>query len=176
MSDNTILIAYFSRAGQNYVSGSVRELAQGNAAVLAGFAAQATGANAFEIERAEPYPADYYACTDEAAAEKQADARPALARAIDPAQLASADTVVLIYPNWWGTMPMPVYTFLEENDFSGKTILPLCTHEGSGLSSTEHDIARICPDATVGRGLAIQGSKAPRSKAVVENWLSAQIN
>lgn len=167
MSTSNVLICYFSRAGENYVSGSVRSLARGNGAVLAEFAAEATGGVLFEIERAEPYPADYYACTDEAQDEKRAAARPVLARDVDPDVFAAAETVVLIYPNWWGTMPMPVYTFLEGHDFTGKTILPLCTHEGSGLSGTERDIARACPGATVGRGLAIQGSQAPSAAAQV---------
>lgn len=169
MPKTKTLVAYYSRAGQNYVSGAIEDLPQGNASVLAGFAAAATGGDLFEIETVKRYPADYYACTDEAQAEKRANARPELSAHVEG--MEAYDTVVLIYPNWWGTMPMPVYTFLEEHDFAGKAILPLCTHEGSGLSDTERDIARACPGATVGRGLAVTGSRAARSEGEVRAWL-----
>lgn len=169
MENAKTLVAYYSRAGQNYVSGAIEDLPQGNASVLAGFAAAATGGDLFEIETVKRYPADYYACTDEAQAEKRANARPELAAHVEGMDAYS--TVVLVYPNWWGTMPMPVYTFLEEQDLAGKTILPLCTHEGSGLSGSDRDIARTCPDATVGRGLAVTGSRAARSEGDVRAWL-----
>lgn len=165
---SNILIAYFSRAGNNYVNGRIEELAQGNTEVVAQMIVQETGGDLFRIEPVEPYPADYHACTDQAAAEKRAATRPAL-RAL-PGDLSGYDTVFLGYPNWWGTMPMPVYTFLEEADLSGKTILPFCTHEGSGLSGTEGDIARACPDATVLAGLAVHGADAARSHDEVARW------
>ena len=167
------LVAYYSRAGQNYVSGAIKNLPQGNASVLARFAAAATGGDLFEIETVKRYPADYYACTDEAQTEKRANARPELAAHVE--NMDAYDTVVLVYPNWWGTMPMPVYTFLEEHDLADKTILPLCTHEGSGLSDTERDIARTCPDATVGRGLAVTGSRAAHSEGDVRAWLREEL-
>lgn len=163
------LVAYFSRAGQNYVSGSIVDLPRGNAEVLAKFAAQACKGDLFRIEREKPYPTDYHDCTQEAQVEKREDARPALTADVD---VTPYDEVVLIYPNWWGTMPMPVYTFLEQHDFSGKVIRPLCTHEGSGLSGTERDVARACPGATVAKGLAIKGSEAPRSESAVRSWLA----
>lgn len=163
------LIAYFSRSGQNYVSGDIVDLARGNAEVLAEFAAEATGGDLFRIERAEPYPEDYHRCTDEAAREKGAGARPKLVADVD---LTPYDRVVLIYPNWWGTMPMPVYSFFDAHDWAGKAIWPLCTHEGSGLSHTPEDIARACPGANVMPGLAVLGSTAPRAAAQVRSWLA----
>ncbi|WP_321973064.1 flavodoxin [Paratractidigestivibacter sp.] len=162
------LIAYFSRAGQNYVSGDIVELPRGNGAVLADFAAAATGDDLFEIRREAPYASDYRECVAESRDELAANARPKLAADCDPAPY---DDIVLIYPNWCGTMPMPVYTWLEAHNFAGKTIHPLCTHEGSGLVSTGRDIATACPGATVAPGLSVKGSEAARSESVVRNWL-----
>lgn len=170
---SNILVAYFSRAGQNYVNGSVRELAVGNTEVVARMVAEATGGDLFKIDPVRAYAKDYTACTEEAQEEKRAGARPALKGL--PASLDGYDTVVLGYPNWWGTMPMAVYTFLEAFDFSGKTILPFCTHEGSGLSGTERDVARACPGADVLSGLAVHGADAARARPAVEAWLKRSL-
>jgi flavodoxin len=79
------------------------------------------------------------------------------------------------YPNWWGELPMAVFTFLESQNLSGVKIAPFCTHEGSGLSGTEKSIAKACPDSEVLKGLAIQGNvaqnNAAKSKAAVEKWV-----
>ncbi len=162
------LVAYFSHAGENYVSGNIETLERGNAERLAVFAARACEGVLFEIKRAEPYPTVYQECVDAASAELKAAARPSLASDFDPALY---DKIVLIYPNWCGTMPMPVYTWLEAHDFAGKTICPVCTHEGSGLAETEQAIARVCPGATVADGLAVKGSKAAESEDAVLAWL-----
>lgn len=87
--------------------------------------------------------------------------------------LSGYDTIVLGYPCWWGTMPQAVFTFLESADFSGKKILPFCTHEGSGMGRSESDIKKLCPAATVARGLAITGSSCASSEAAIKKWLSA---
>lgn len=166
---SNVLIAYFSRAGNNYVNGRVEPLEVGNTEVVAMMISQETGGDLFRIDSVEPYPDDYHACTDQAAAEKRAGARPAL-RAL-PEDMGGYDTVLLGYPNWWGTMPMPVYTFLESVDLAGKTILPFCTHEGSGLSGTEREIAHACPGATVGRGLAVHGADVRRAHDAVTDWV-----
>ena len=103
---------------------------------------------------------------------KHADcARPELVST--PESIDEYDNVVLAYPNYWGTMPMAVFTFLEAFDFSGKTILPLCTNEGSGMGGSERDIKKACPGADVKKGLSITGSQAAESRANVEMWLSA---
>ena len=162
------LVTFFSRAGQNYTDRGIVDLPHGNAEVLAGYAADAANADLFRIEPVQPYPADYHRCTDVAAQEKASGARPALSRDID---IEPYERIILIYPNWWGTLPMPVYTFLEAHDWSGKTILPLCTHEGSGLSATERDIERTCPNATVLPGLAVRGSVAADAQGVVRTWI-----
>ena len=90
-----------------------------------------------------------------------------------PESIDASDTIILAYPNYWGTMPMAVFTFLEQYDFTGKTILPLCTNEGSGMGGSERDIRRTCPGADVKSGLSITGSQASGSKGQVQRWLSA---
>ena len=105
----------------------------------------------------------------QAQADQRQDARPAL-RA-PPDHLEDYDTIYLGYPNYWGTMPMCVFTFLASFDFTGKTILPFCTHEGSGLGRSEADIRRLCPGARVGRGLAILGTAVCREEAALAAWV-----
>ena len=85
--------------------------------------------------------------------------------------MAEYDVVFLGYPNWWGTMPMPVFAFLEAYDFSGKTVLPFCTHEGSGLGHSESDIKKLCPTARVAKGLAIQGGNVQKAESAIASWL-----
>ena len=96
------------------------------------------------------------------------DARPKLKAY--PRNLENYDTIYLGYPNYWGTMPMAVFTFLEHFDFGGKVIRPFCTHEGSGMGRSEQDIRRLCPGAVVGKGLPIYGSKAGKSGSALEKW------
>ena len=163
------LIAYFSRRGENYVSGKLKELSVGNTEVAAGMLQQLTGADLFQLEPVHEYPKSYNACIDEAQADQLRDARPELKRY--PESLDGYDTIYLGYPNYWGTMPMPVFTFLEHFDFSGKTILPFCTHEGSGLSQTEQDIRKAAPGATVTRGLAIHGSHVDEAAPALTRWV-----
>jgi len=127
MSD--VLIAYYSRRVQNYASGDIKDLARGNAEILAGFAAEATGGTLFEIDTAKQYPEDYNACTEAALGEKNAHARPELRGHLKNAD--AYDTIVLVYPNWWGTMPMAVYTFLEENGFAGRPSCPSARMRGA---------------------------------------------
>ncbi len=87
------------------------------------------------------------------------------------ADMDSYEVIYLGYPNWWGTMPMAVFTFLDSYDFSGKTIVSYCTHEGSGLGSSERDIKRLCPMAKVLSGLAIEGGAVGRADKDLVNWL-----
>lgn len=163
------LIAYFSRKGQNYVSGSIKDLKKGNTEAVAEMIKEITGGEMFRIDTVKEYPADYKDTTNAAKEELLAKARPELTEHLSNPD--EYDTIILGYPNWWGTMPMAVYTFLEEYDFSEKTILPYCTHEGSGLGSTEKDIAKTCPGAKVGKGLSIHGTHAAAAKNAVEAWL-----
>lgn len=166
-----ILIAYYSRRGLNYVGGDIVDLPVGNTEVAAGMIEKLTGGETFRIDTVKPYPAGYDETTEVAKQELRQKARPALTGHVP--NMGDFDMVVLGYPNWWGTMPMAVYSFLEEYDFSGKTILPLCTHEGSGLGHSLNDIKKLCPDANVSRGLAIQGGSVQGAQAEIRVWLKA---
>ena len=163
------LIAYFSRAGENYFGGTYRYIAVGNTQVVAGQIQVLTGADTFRIEMKTPYAQDYATCIQEAKRDLQANARPALTGRLD--SIGQYDTVILGYPNYWGTIPMAVFTFLEGYDFTGKTILPFCTNEGSGMGKSEADIRKAAKGATVKRGLPIVGSQVASAGAAVENWL-----
>ena len=167
------LIAYFSRAGQNYVSGNIVDLPKGNTAIAAEIVANQTGGDLFEIATKKPYAADYHDCVEESRSELAAHARPELREL--PANINKYGTIVLGYPNWCGDMPMAVYTFLDAFDFSGKKILPFCTNEGSGASGTDKKIAATCPGATVAPALSITGHKAAESASAIEEWLKANL-
>lgn len=164
------LIAYFSRAGNNYVSGKIVNLSVGNTKVVADMIWEITGGDLFRINTVKSYPKDYTATTNVAKKEQKDNARPELSSHVG--NMDSYNLIFLGYPNWWGTMPMAVFTFLEEYDFSEKTIVPFCTHEGSGLGRSEKDIAKVCPKARLLKGLAIHGARASDAKKDVTDWLS----
>lgn len=164
-----ILIAYFSRPGNNYVNGRIDNLPVGNTEAAARKIQEMTGGELFKIDPANKYSEDYNTCTEEAQRELRTNARPELA--VQPGCIEGFETVVLAYPNWWGTMPMPVWTFLESCDLRGKAILPLCTHEGSGMGSSERDIKKLCPDAELQRGLAVRGGSVKSADREIEAWL-----
>jgi len=151
------------------VGGSIVNLPIGNTEVIAKKIQELTGSNMFQIKTVKSYPEDYTETTNVAQEEKRKNARPELTEIV--ADMASYDVVYLGYPNWWATMPMAVFTFLESYDFSGKTIIPFCTHEGSGMGSSEHDIKRLCPNAKVLSGLAIKGSSVNKAQDSVSAWL-----
>ena len=167
-SNKKILVAYFSRTGEEY---NVGRITKGNTAIVAEMIAQRTDADTFEIKPAQDYPDDYEACTELAKTELESNARPALAANID--NLAQYDTIFLGYPIWWGTLPRVVVTFLESGNFSGKKIVPFCTHGGSGLANSEREIANACPDAEILNGLAIVGKTAQNDPAAVETDVDA---
>lgn len=163
------LIVFYSRAGENYFGGAYRRVSVGNTEKAAEMLADLTGAALLRLEQAQPYSDDYQTCIAEAKADLQADARPEVQNL--PEDLDAYDEIYLGYPNYWGTMPMAVYTFLEHFDFTGKVIHPFCTHEDSGLSGTVQDIRRAAPGAQVTKGLAIHGSRADGAKAALEKWV-----
>lgn len=136
-----ILIAYYSRTGNTR---AVAERIHRN-----------VGGDLVEIRAAHAYPAEYRATTDQAKRELEENFRPDLAS--DVADTAPYDVVFLGYPNWWSTLPMALFTFLERHDFAGKTIVPFCTHEGSALGRGPSDIRKLCPDAKLLNGLALRG-------------------
>lgn len=163
------LIAFYSRAGENYVNGMLKVLDVGNTEVAAGIIRELTDADVFKIEQIQDYSKDYNECIAQAQSDQKRDARPELKAY--PDSIDSYDTIYLGFPNYWSTMPMAVFTFLEHFDFSGKTIKPFCTHEGSGMGSSVNDIRKLCPAAKVERGLAIHGSSVNRVKKDIKEWI-----
>ena len=164
-----ILIAYYSRAGENYFGGAYRRITVGNTEKAANMLAALTGGELFEIAQKAPYSDNYKTCVAQARKDWQSGARPALLHL--PETLDAYDEIYLGYPNYCGTMPMAVYTFLEHFDFTGKTIHPFCTHEGSGLSNTVSDIQKAAPGAVVTIGLAIHGSSVDIATPALEKWV-----
>lgn len=168
MNDKKVLVTFFSRAGENYSVGNVKT---GNTEVVAQMIADVTGADLFHIEPVNEYPAAYSECTEVAKKERNASARPAYKGDV---KVEDYDVIFLGYPNWWGDAPMPVYTFIESHKWEGKTVLPFCTHEGSGLSN-ESGIRKACKGATLKKGLGMYGYTAQNNRAdaktAVEKWL-----
>ena len=162
------LIIYYSRKGQNYVNGSIRELTKGNTEIVAEYIAEAVGADLFEVETVHEYGKDYMTCTDEAKAELRSNGRPELKRYLD--SVAQYDNIVVAGPCWWGTYPCGVFTQLERLDFTGKKVFPVMTHEGSGLGSSVSSLKKSCRGAEIGSGLAIHGADAKNSGATVQKW------
>lgn len=166
------LVVFYSRADENYVNGMIKKLEVGNTEVAAGIIEKLTDAKIFKIEQMQPYSKDYNECIAQAQADQKRDARPELKNY--PETLEDYDTIYLGFPNYWGTMPMAVFTFLEHFDFSGKRIRPFCTHEGSGLGNSIKDIQRLCPDAKIEKGLAIHGGSVERSERDIERWIEQE--
>ena len=170
-SNSKILVAYFSRAGDNYEVGKIEK---GNTAIMAEFVAQKTGADLFEIKPVTPYPEDYRACTEVAKKEQETNARPEIAAY--PENLQNYDTIFLGYPVYWSDMPMIIYTFLEKQDFNGKTIIPFCTSAGTYMTGKESSIPEIAKGSTIRDGLGIRGKdcqeKPGEVRAKVDEWLT----
>ena len=162
------LIVFFSRADENYFGGAMRYVKVGNTEIAVNLMKDMISADIFKIEMKTPYSPVYMTCIDEAKKDLRNNARPELVSL--PESIEAYDTIILGYPNYWGTMPMAVFTFLEAFDFSGKTILPFCTNEGSGMGKSERDIKNICK-AKVAKGLSINGSRAANSSNSVKKWL-----
>ena len=170
-AEGKMLIAYFSRAGENYNVGTVSE---GNTAKLAREIAAQTGGDLFEIVPETAYPVSYDEMLAVATRERTNGERPAIKSRIE--NFDRYDTVFLGYPIWWGDLPMILHTFMEGYNFAGKTVIPFNTHEGSGQSGTQKTIADKLTGATVLQGLAMRGSTAQALKcdgtdAAVKNWL-----
>ena len=157
-----IAIAFFSHSGENYKVGSVEK---GSGALIAGMIEKAVDSRAYEIARKRPYPESYEECNKDAEAERKANDRPELR---DPVPQVSEKRLILVYPNWWGDLPMPVYTFLNSIDTDGLEIYPVCTHEGNGIGFTEKCISQVYPKAKVMKGLALRGSDVQKDSAGTE--------
>lgn len=139
-----ILIAFYSRAGENYFGGTYRRVTAGNTEKAAEMLSRLTGGELFKIEQARPYSENYQTCIAEAKADLQKKARPEVLNL--PENLDAYDEIYLGYPNYWGTMPMAVYTFLERYDFTGKTAVPFMTN-GGWPGHVIKDMKALCPGA-----------------------------
>ena len=157
------LIAYFSHTGENY---SVGVIEKGNTEIVAEYIKEFTNGNLFEIKPVKQYSKIYKECCDEAMDDYNSNARPELQEYLD--SIEEYDTIYLGYPIWWGTMPMAVWTFLEHYDFTGKTIIPFSTHEGSGLGKSASDIKKLIPSADVKDGFEVQGSTVKSAKEKIK--------
>lgn len=171
MKKGKTLVVYFSKAGENYAVGNIKK---GNTRIVAEMIAEETDGTLFQVEPVKEYPKDYTECTEVAQQELNSNARPAIKGDID---VENFDVVYIGYPIWWDDMPMPLYTLIEKHNWQGKTVIPFCTHEGSGLGSTERKLKKACEGATVLKGLAVRGSIAQNSqdqaRKTVKNWLAS---
>lgn len=169
MTGKRILVAFFSRAGENYDVGYIEK---GNTRIVAEFISEQTGGDLFLIETETPYPDTYKDCTETARREKENNFRPSLKGDVP---VEDYDVVFIGYPVWWGDMPMAVYAFIEKHDWKGKTVIPFCTHEGSGISGTDRNIGKACGGAVLLNGVAVKGSVAQKSpyrmRQDVAGWL-----
>ena len=169
-----IITIYFSRRGQNYVNGSIVNLKRGNTEVCAEYIQKAVGGDLFEIVPDREYSEDYMTCTEEAQAELRAKEQVPVKEYLD--NLEDYDIIFLGYPNWWGSYPMAVDTFLKKSikKLSGKTIIPFATHEGSRLGRSVSDLRKLLPNSIVKDGFAIHGADVYEGKAeeIVNKWLS----
>lgn len=170
MESRKTLVVFFSRTGENYAVGNIKK---GNTHIIAEMIAEETDGTLFQVEPLKAYPANYTKCTEVAKQEMESKARPAIKGDV---AVEDYDVIYIGYPTWWEDMPMPVYTFIEKHNWQGKTVVPFCTHEGSGLSDTENKLKKACEGATILKGLAILGTTAQKSqeqaRKTVINWLA----
>lgn len=149
---------------------SASVLAPGNAAKIADWIQQEVGGDLFSIVVEDPYSSDYDECLDRAADEKADNARPALVNHVS--NMEEYDIVFIGFPNWWYTLPMPVLSFVDEYDFSGKTIIPFCTHGTGGLSSTIRDLTAALPDdVTILDAIGVYRPDVDSSRPAVRKWI-----
>ena len=167
------LIIYYSRKGENYVNGSIIDLKKGNTEICAEFIQKAVGGDLFEIETVDKYSKDYHKCTEEAQQELRANARPELKHYLS--DMEGYENVFVCGPCWWGTYPVAVFTQLEKLDFTGKRVMALMTHEGSGLGNSERDLKKICKGAVFGSGIAVHGADAAKSEQAVADWAKKNV-
>ena len=163
-----VLVTYYSRADENYGDGGKEWLEVGHTKVMAGYIAEALGADLYEIVPVEPYPEGYDECCDVALEEQHDDARPAIANALP--DVSAYDLVFIGCPIWWGEEPMIVRTFLEGVDLSGKVVVPFTTHGGSGLGSVPRNVASFASGADVRDGHAVAGTAVDSARDEVVDW------
>ncbi len=162
------LVVYFSHTGENYINGAIRNITKGNTEIVAEEISKLTGADLFKVEPVNAYPYNYQECCDVAKDELTNNTRREIKSKLD-----NVDNYNIIYiggPVWWGHYPMPIFTALDGIDFTGKTIKPFTTHEGSGLGSVMDDVRKLCPNAKIENGLSIVGSRSENAKEELERW------
>ena len=167
MSD---LVIYFSRSGENYFGGELKNIEKGNTEVIAEYIQEFTSADLFKVEPAVEYPAEYMECIEVAKKEQQKNMRPEIKETLE--SIDEYDTIYIGFPNWWGTLPMPMFTQLEQLDFTGKVVKPFVTHEGSGFGTSQKDLKKLCEGAEIKKGLSIPGGNVYDVRNQVEFWIS----
>lgn len=165
------IIAFYSRAGENYVNGEIKTLAVGNTEAAANALQKMIMADLFKIEPYIPYAEDYSECINQAKADQLRRVRPELARC--PKDFGRYEILYLGFPNYWGTMPMPVFSFLEQCHFCGKVIRVFCTHEGDGFGHSVEDIRQLYPDAVIEAGPAIRGACISQAQTEMKHWIQS---
>ena len=170
MTNKKSLVVFFSRTGENFFPGGVRSIEKGNTHIAAEMVAEVVGGDLFEIKAVNAYSDVYKECAARAKQECDENARPEIVEDID---ISEYEVVYLGYPNWCGTMPMPVWTFLDKHDWNGKIVCPFCTNEGSGLANSVADLAKLTPGAENKTGLSIKGSQVQDAKADIEAWIAS---
>ena len=150
-----VLIAYFSYSGNTE---SVAKMIQAK-----------TSGDLFKIETVTPYPQNYDDCVKQASQEQKENARPKLKAQVN--NIADYDVVFIGYPNWWGTMPQALFTFIESHNLSGKTVIPFVTHEGSSWGRSLDDLGKLCASSKILEGFTVRGKKAASSQEDVNSWL-----
>lgn len=164
-----VLVAYYSRAHENYFGGSIQDIKVGNTEVVANKLAVLLNADTFKIEQLQPYSKHYDECTKQAQTDLRSGARPELKEYLEA--IDAYDEIYLGYPNYWGTCPVAVFTFLERYDFTNKVIHPFCTNEGSGLGNSVSDIQKEC-DGIIEEGLGIRGSDVNECDNALKDWIN----
>lgn len=168
-----LLTVFFSMTGETYANGKIVDLDKGYTQIAAEYIQEAVGGDLFRIEQVRTYSSDHMKMIQEAKEELLSDARPELKQY--PESIDEYDTVVLAFPNWWNTLPMPVVTFLTRNDFSGKKIIPFNTSGGGGFGSSIAAIKKYAAGAEVTNGMTVPGTKVEESKMQIQDWAKAQV-
>ena len=163
------LVIYFSRSGENYFGGNLKNIEKGNTEVIAEYIQNFCDAELFKVEALNDYPYDYMECIDIAKKEMENDERPQIKESLS--DISAYDTIFIGFPNWWGTLPMPMFTQLEQLDFTGKVVKPFVTHEGSGFGSSLKDLDKLCKGAEIKKGLSIPGANVYDSENIVKSWI-----
>ena len=168
-----ILTIYFSHKGETYFPEGIKTVEKGNTEIAAEYIHKAVGGDLFEIETVNSYSTKYRECCAQAKIEVDEKARPEIKNA--PDSILEYETIFVCYPNWCGTVPMCILSFLDKYNLSGKKLVPLCTNEGSGMGNSEHDLKNLYPTATFAEGLSVRGHQVRESEESIAEWAKKHI-